>query len=82
MEKCRGGCGLEKSLDQFGIKPDGSYYKHCIECREKKDITKRRKSIGDNNYDEKKVKRENRPNISDEKKQMVLCVKAKIMVPE
>ena len=72
MEKCRGGCGLEKYLDEFGIKIDGSYYKHCIECREKKDITKRRKSIGDNNYDEKKVKRENRPNISDEKKQMVL----------
>jgi len=79
MERCRGGCGLEKSLDEFGMKIDGSYYKHCIECREKKDITKRRKSDNDNEKDndndkdnDKKVKRENRPNISDEKKQMVL----------
>ena len=34
----------------IGFKQDGSYYKHCIGCREKKDI-KRRKSDNDNDND-------------------------------
>jgi hypothetical protein len=88
MEKCRGGCGFEKPLDEFGIKQDGSYYKHCILCREKREMGKRvienplltnhvvddifLNDTKSNNIYEKKVKRENRPTMSDEKKQIVL----------
>ena len=86
LQKCRAGCGQEKTLDQFGLKIDGTHYKHCIDCREKKEYFKRNElkrndledsidnniteEMGDKNND--KGKKETRPVISQQKQSHIL----------
>ena len=37
---CKGGCKKEKTIPDFGKKPNGDIFKQCIECRENR-INKR-----------------------------------------
>ena len=81
--KCKGGCNQSFSEGVFELKSNGDRYKYCPDCREKKrgkcmerlvttdpplkkDIKHNTDSMSD------KKKRETRPSISDEKKQIIL----------
>lgn len=61
---CKGGCKRNLTHNFFERKADGNFYKYCNDCR-----GKNKKSTPEQ---VKKEKRENRPSISDEKKQMIL----------
>tara|TARA_Y100000768_G_scaffold362657_1_gene321635 strand:- start:1588 stop:2277 length:690 start_codon:yes stop_codon:yes gene_type:complete len=82
---CKGGCKKTLPVSDYGKKKDGELYKQCLECREKKKkINKRDMDEGislsedsflntnNNNTMNERKKRETRPSISDEKKQMIL----------
>ena len=68
---CKGGCKRVLTIESFGRKADGGFYKHCNDCRNNKN----KKLTREQNVlvkEIKREKRENRPSISDEKKQMIL----------
>jgi len=80
---CKGGCKKEKTIPDFGKKPNGDIYKQCIECRENRtnkrpvteDIIMDVNDISNNEglgQMEDKKKRENRPSISTQKQQSIL----------
>ena len=73
---CKGGCKRELSKKDFGInKKTNEEYKHCISCRinrTKDKSTYEEDRIKEEDMEEKKLKRENRPNISLQKQQIIL----------
>ncbi len=74
---CKGGCGRELDPTYFDFKKSGDRYKHCNDCREKKkdkgkDKIDENNISSDINHMNDKKKRENRPNISLQKQQIIL----------
>ena len=77
-------CKKQLSTSEFSLKKGDKYYKTCYNCRNKSIENKRmeesiEESIEESNEEheptkekDKKPKRENRPSISDEKKQIIL----------
>lgn len=76
VKLCKGGCKQKLCREEFGINhKTKEEYKQCIQCREKKkkDITYEENILVNNEeMEDKKEKRENRPSISLQKQQIVL----------
>ena len=73
-------CKKQLSTSEFSLKKGDKYYKTCDNCRNKSIENKRMEESIEESIEEhestkendKKPKRENRPSISDEKKQIIL----------
>ena len=78
VKLCKGGCKQQLCREAFGLNhKTKEEYKQCIQCREKKKkekITYEENILVNNNeeMEDKKGKRENRPSISLQKQQIVL----------
>ena len=71
-QKCRGGCGIEKSIDQYSLKPDGSHYKHCDDCRKNRGSS-RKESVTENTLCEinNEKEKEKQKEINNEKQKEI-----------
>ena len=78
VKLCKGGCKKQLCREEFGFNhKTKEEYKQCLRCREKKKkekITYEENILINNNeeMEDKKGKRENRPSISLQKQQIVL----------